>query len=125
LNRNLIIRLNRDNIEDRTSSVYKSIDIPSKRDEIQKCLSHSLNQVWILIKNIFLIFFEFLKKAFDCENHVRVLLRRKTKYNDIFVCSTNAFSPKIYYFNVRKFIWKFLFYIMNYYLAWFNWKTRK
>jgi hypothetical protein len=78
---NLIVRLNRDNIEDRTSSIYKSVDIPSKRDEIQKCLSHSLNQ------------------AFDCENHVRVLLRRKSKYNDVFVCSTNAFSPKIYYFN--------------------------
>ncbi|CAF1214938.1 unnamed protein product [Adineta ricciae] len=78
---NMIVRLNRDNIEDRTSSVYKSVDIPSKRDEVQKCLSHSLNQ------------------AFDCENHVRVLLRRKGKYNDVFACSTNAFSPKIYYFN--------------------------
>ncbi|CAF4379164.1 unnamed protein product, partial [Adineta steineri] len=41
---NVILRLNRDNIEDRTSSIYKSIDIPSKRDEVQKCLSHSLNQ---------------------------------------------------------------------------------
>lgn len=49
----------------------------------------------------FLIHF-FFCKAFECENHVRVLLRRKTKYNDIFVCSTNAFSPKIYYFNVKK-----------------------
>ncbi|CAF0786053.1 unnamed protein product [Didymodactylos carnosus] len=78
---NLLLRLNRDNIEDRSSPLYKSVDIPSKRDEVQKCLSHSLNQ------------------AFDCENHVRVLLRRKTKYNDLFVCSTNAFSPKIYYFN--------------------------
>ena len=47
------------------------------------------------------MFFLMIFKAFDCENHVRVLLRRKSKYNDIFVCSTNAFSPKIYYFNVR------------------------
>jgi hypothetical protein len=61
-----------------------------------------------------LIFVLVFLKAFDCENHVRVLLRRKSKYNDVFVCSTNAFSPKIYYFNVRN-SFEDIFYLVKYF----------
>ncbi len=61
-----------------------------------------------------LVFVLVFLKAFDCENHVRVLLRRKSKYNDVFVCSTNAFSPKIYYFNVRN-SFEDIFYLVKYF----------
>lgn len=115
--RNMIVRLNRENIEDRTSSVRytsshgqmlhgrpRSINQSTfHRNETKyknACHIRSTKYAFLIGECLFSTD-DFLFQAFDCENHVRVLLRRKGKHNDVFVCSTNAFSPKIYYFNVR------------------------